>query len=128
MVQECSWLHRQSPRRPQHLGRWGRGVYSGLGCAGSGSVGFSCGDITCQEKLTPGRMLRERPLSSHPDRHCSVAFLRNAQNPTVGLLTLAFDPISQVKGKTHRGCGLQRGHAGLQRPVCGGLQALVSLP
>ena len=50
-VHDWSWTHRQ----PTLLGdpSISRGPYSGLGCTGSGSVGFSCGDIACQEEVRP---------------------------------------------------------------------------
>lgn len=41
---------------------------------------------------------------------------------------LALDPVGHVEGEAHGGHGLQRGHAGLQGPVCGGLQALLAFP
>lgn len=41
-------------------------------------------------------------------------FLKTMNHP---VLTLALDTISHVKGEAGGGCGLQGGHAGLQRPL-----------
>lgn len=73
-------------------------------------------------------MLQERreSLRTLMDLHC---FSEKRPDPLrQHRLALAFDPISQVEREACGGQGLQRGHAGLQGPVCRGLQALMPFP
>lgn len=111
-----------------------RGPYTRLGGAGFGSVDFTCstGGTLHGRKTRGHEGCSARGLKIFPPQWtCGAVALLPLGRPTVRCwprLTLAFDAISHVEGEAHRGQGLQRGHAGLQGPVCRGLLALMPLP